>query len=580
MERRLAAILAADVVGYSSLVALDEERAVRAVRAHILAVELDIGLHHGRVVKTTGDGILAEFGSVVDAVSCATMMQVNIAKRNADATEAERMAFRIGVHVGDILILDDDIFGDGVNIAARVEGLAPPGGILVTSRVHEDVGNKLDLTFRDLGEHRLKNIPRPVRLFEVNHEVAVETPVPQERLQPGKPSLAVLPFLNMSDMADNEYFADGLTEDIITALAQVPWMFVIARNSSFTYKGMVVDVRKVGRDLGVAYVLEGSIRQQGNRLRISGQLVDAADGSNIWANKFDGTLEDVFGLQDRIADAVVSAIGTTVQAAEINRVSQKSSLSLTAYDHYLKALAALNRAQIDEAGEYLDKAIEIAPDYAKAMAIRSWCHTLRNTWLIGSEQELERLAGMAIAERALETDNSDIEVSAYAGYTLGFFGADIDRAFSLLAEATDRCPSFAWAWNSRAVLEGIQGDSLRAIEFGRVAQRLSPRDPQMFRTNIAIASGCIKLHRYEEALEEARIGLRLNPNIVVLLCFSIVSLWRMGRKDEASEQARLLMARKPSFRVSPFLEHKGRFRNFRDEVDGERTVYLDVGLPE
>jgi adenylate cyclase len=560
MERRLAAILVADVVGYSARVGDDEEGTINSVRGHMDALELVIGMHHGRVVKTMGDGILVEFGSVVDAVSCAATMQIRMVERNRERPIAEQIQFRIGVHVGDILIAGDDIFGDGVNIAARVESIAKPGGVVVTSRVHEDVLGKLDVNFNDIGEHSLKNIDRPIGLFEIGTSEPDAIVVQTKQSLPDKPSLAVLPFQNMSPAQENEYFADGLTEDITTALAYVPWIFVIARNSSFTYKGAAIDVRTVGQELGVRYVLEGSVRQQGQRLRVTGQLIDAETGAHIWAEKYDGTMEDVFELQDQMTEAVVAAIAPTIQTAEIDRAIRNQTNNLDAYDHYLQALAALNRAQTGSAATHLDQAIAAAPDYAKAMAIRAWCYSARLAWTTGASEEEERRAGLDLALKSLEMNNTDLEVAAYAGYTLGFFGADIDRSFALVGEATEKCPSFAWAWTSRAMLEALQGEPERALEYGHIAQRLSPKDPQMFRVHVAIASGYQAMGNHEQALREANLGLLLNPNIVVLADIKMHSSVKLGRVDEVRKYAQLFQSRNPAFRVSKYIEHKRRSR--------------------
>jgi adenylate cyclase len=374
VERRLAAILAADVVGYSAFVGQDEEGTIRALKGHLSALEPIIGLHAGRIVKFVGDGFLAEFGSVVDAVSCADAMQRRLAERNGDRPHDQCLHFRMGIHVGDIIVDGDDILGDGVNVAARLESIAKPGGITVSARVYEDVERNLDLAFADLGARELYNIARPVRIYEVVRDTReVERTILE---LPDKPSIAVLPFLNMSADLEQEYLADGLTEDIISALSYVPWIFVIARNSSFTYKGLSVDVRKIGRELGVRYLLEGSVRRSGDRLRVTGQLVDAKTSAHIWADHFDGTLKDVFDLQDRMTEAVVNAIAPKIREAEIERAGRKHPESLTAYDLYLRALAALNNIQITEASILLDNAIAATSDYAKAKAVRAWCYTL------------------------------------------------------------------------------------------------------------------------------------------------------------------------------------------------------------
>jgi adenylate cyclase len=344
--RRLAAILAVDVAGYSWLIGEDEEGTLdrfKALRREI--IDPKIAEHHGRIVKTTGDGLLVEFTSVVDALRCATQWQDAMRKRGAGISDDNRIEFRIGVHQGDIVVENEDIFGDGVNIAARLEGLAEPGGICVSARVQEDVAGRLDLTFDDLGEQSLKNIARPVRVYRVGLTTAENTPkgMPTESgpalALPDKPSIAVLPFANMSGDPEQEYFADGMVEEIITALSRIRWLFVIARNSSFTYKGQSVDVKQVGRELGVRYILEGSVRKAGQRVRITGQLIDAITGMHLWADRFDGSMEDVFDLQDKVAISVAGIIEPALQAAETARAAHRPTSDLTAYDLYLQPLS-------------------------------------------------------------------------------------------------------------------------------------------------------------------------------------------------------------------------------------------------
>jgi len=343
VERRLAAILAADVAGYSRLMGADEEGtldALRAIRRDL--VEPKIAEHRGRIVKTTGDGLLIEFPSVVNAVRCAVEVQRAIAERNSAVPADQRIEFRIGVHQGDIIVEDGDIFGDGVNLAARLEGLAEPGGICVSGRVHADAAGKVDAVFTDLGEQRLKNIARPVRAFAARtgaDPVAATTPLSPALALPDKPSIAVLPFQNLSGDPEQEYFVDGMVEEIITALGRIRWLFVIARNSTFTYKGQAVDVKQVGRDLGVRYVVEGSVRKAGGRVRIAGQLIDAETSAHLWADRFDGGLDDVFDLQDRVATSVAGVIEPALRAAETRRVAARPTADATAYDLYLRALS-------------------------------------------------------------------------------------------------------------------------------------------------------------------------------------------------------------------------------------------------
>src|SRR6202521_2781761 len=375
--RRLAAILAADVAGYSRLMGADEEGTHERLKAHRRAlVDPKITEHRGRIVKTTGDGMLVEFASVVDAVRCAVEVQRGMAERNAEVPQEQRIEFRIGINVGDIILDGGDIFGDGVNVAARLEGLAEPGGICLSGDAQRQVRGKLDVVFEDAGEQRLKNIAWPVRVFRVRPAGAAANARPALAL-PDKPSIAVLPFQNLSGDPEQEYFADGMVEDIITALSRFRNLFVISRNSSFTYKGHAVDVKQVGRELGVRYVLEGSVRKAANRVRITAQLIDAATGAHLWADRFDGGLEDIFSLQDQVTASVVGAIAPKLEQAEIERAKRKPTESLDAYDYYLRGIASVNLGTRDANAEALRlfyRASELDPDFATAYGMAAWCY--------------------------------------------------------------------------------------------------------------------------------------------------------------------------------------------------------------
>jgi adenylate cyclase len=378
VERRLAAILAADVAGYSRLIEVDEEGTLgrlKALRAEL--IDPKIAGHRGRIVKTTGDGLLVEFASVVDALRCAAEIQAAMANSNAPLPPDHRIELRIGINMGDIVIDDGDIFGDGVNVAARLEGLAEPGGICVSARVQEDAAGRLDLAFEDIGEQSLKNITRPVRVYRVRDAAAKILSAPAQPVLPlpDKPSIAVLPFANMSGDPEQEYFADGMVEEIITALSRIRWLFVIARNSSFTYKGQAVDVKQVGRELGVRYVLQGSVRKAGGRVRITGQLIDAATGTHLWADRFDGSLEEVFELQDKVASRVAGVIEPALQAAETARSAGRPTNDLNAYDLYLRAYAMFlsSARQISEGLRLMEQAIARDPRYGPALAWAAFC---------------------------------------------------------------------------------------------------------------------------------------------------------------------------------------------------------------
>jgi adenylate cyclase len=399
--RRLAAILAADVAGYSRLIGADEGGTLdrlRALRRELL--DPKIAEHRGRLVKTTGDGLLVEFGSVVDALRCAVEVQSEMTGHNTGVPPNKRIELRIGINVGDIVVEGGDIFGDGVNVAARLEGLAEPGGICVSARVQEDAAGKLDLAFEDIGEQQLKNIARPVRVFGA---VIGQKPVPEPALAlPDKPSIAVLPFANMSGDAEQEYFADGMVEEIITALSRIRWLFVIARNSSFTYKGQAVDVKQVGRELGVRYVLEGSVRKAGNRVRITGQLIDATTGAHLWADRFDGSLEDVFDLQDKVASSVAGVIEPALQAAETACSANRPTTDLTAYDLYLRAYAMSlsSAARFPEPLGLVEQAIARDPRYGPALAWAAICCFRLLLDGRSEDRDADRLKGADFARRA------------------------------------------------------------------------------------------------------------------------------------------------------------------------------------
>jgi TolB-like protein len=410
VERRLAAILAADVAGYSRLIGADEADTLarlKAVRGDL--IDRKIAENRGRIVKTTGDGLLVEFSSVVDALRCAIEVQAGVTERNAAVPADRRIEWRIGINVGDVVVEDGDIFGDGVNVAARLEGLAEPGGICVSARVQEDAAGRLDLAFEDMGEQALKNIIRSVRAYRlVTRDGSASTRASSGPALPDKPSIAVLPFANMSGDPEQEYFADGMVEEIITALSRIRWLFVIARNSSFTYKGKAVDVKQVGRELGVGYVLEGSVRKAGGRVRITAQLIDALSGTHLWADRFDGSLEDVFDLQDKVAFSAAGVIESTLQAAEIRRAADRPTTDLTAYDLYLRALPdclSWDRERIRSALDLLERAIERDPNFGPALALAAVCHHHFNT--LGGEGDLETHRGAALgyAQRALRASS-------------------------------------------------------------------------------------------------------------------------------------------------------------------------------
>jgi adenylate cyclase len=385
--RRLAAILAADVAGYSRLMGVDEEGTHERLKAHLAElVNPTIAEHRGRVVKNTGDGFLAEFASVVDAVRCAAEVQRGMAEREAGTPEDRRIRFRVGINLGDVIAEEHDIFGDGVNVAARLEGLAEPGGVFISNTVHDQVRDRLPFAFEDLGEQQVKNIARPVRVYRVRNDAdpLASQPTSSAPLPlPDKPSIAVLPFANMSGDPEQEYFADGMVEEIITSLSRIRWLFVIARNSTSSYKGQAIDPKQVGRELGVRYILEGSVRKAGGRVRITAQLIDAIAGAHLWADRFDGSLEDVFDLQDRVASSVAGIIEPALQSAETARSANRPTSDLTAYDLYLRAYAMTlsSAARFAEALRLMELAIERDPRYGTDARADAFC--AYSTYAIG-----------------------------------------------------------------------------------------------------------------------------------------------------------------------------------------------------
>jgi TolB-like protein/class 3 adenylate cyclase/Flp pilus assembly protein TadD len=547
--RRLAAILAADVAGYSRLIGADEEGTLNRLRSiRVELIDPKIIEHHGRIVKTTGDGLLVEFGSVVDGLRCAVEWQREMAERNA-STADDRIEFRIGINVGDVVVEDGDIFGDGVNVAARLEGLAEPGGICIPARVQEDAAGRLDLTFDDLGDQTLKNIVRPVRVYRVRLATGETAPTalsvkPTPALAlPDKPSIAVLPFQNMSGDPEQEYFADGMVEEIITALSRIRWLFVIARNSTFTYKGQAVDVKQIGRELGVRYVLEGSVRKGGNRVRITAQLIDAETGTHLWADRFDGPLEDVFDLQDKVAISVAGVIEPALQAAEIRRSAERPTNDLTAYDLYLRALSHYENGRIGiaHALELLGRAIERDPGYGPALALAAHCHMLLA--FVGG-REAHRNQGLDLARKALRVARDDPDVLGRAAYALGFFGEDLDAAIALIDRALELNPSFALGWFRSGWLRIWLGQPDVAIAHFQTSLRLSPRDP-IPASFLGIGCGHFFARRFDEARPMLLRSLQESPNSIpthrhLAACYAL-----MGRPDEAREIVERLRAISP-----------------------------------
>ena len=547
VERRLAAILAGDVVGYSRLMGADEEGTLSRLNAHRHKfLDPKISEHRGRIVKRTGDGILIEFGSVVDAARCAIEIQRGMIERNAPLAQDQRIELRIGIHVGDIMTEEGDIFGDGVNIAARLEGIAQPGGICLSDDAYRQVRGKLEADFQDAGEQQLKNIARPVRIYRFQPVgVATEAATPP---LPDRPSIAVLPFQNMSGDPEQDYFADGMVEDIITGLSRIRWLFVIARNSSFTYKGRAVDVTQVGRELGVRYVLEGSVRKAGARVRITSQLIDASTGRHLWAERYDRDLQDVFALQDEITMNVVAAIEPNVRQAEIERVKRKRPENLDAYDLVLRAIPHASAATPEEASQalvLLERAIALEPDYALAHAFAAWCCEQR--FVRGDHREDDRLKGVAHARLVLATSSDDATALGLAGFVLWMLAHDRTAALDAMNRALVISPSSLMTLMYGAVALAFMGETALAIERAQLALRLSPMDPLRWGALSATAIAHLLDGRYEEAAEFARRTVQLNPGFSSGLAFLAGALARNGRESEAKDVAARLLIMEPAF---------------------------------
>jgi TolB-like protein/class 3 adenylate cyclase/Flp pilus assembly protein TadD len=585
VERRLAAVLAADVAGYSRLMGRDEERTLADLKnARRTLIDPTIAGHRGRIVKTTGDGMLVEFASAVDAARCAAEVQRGMAAQNAGTPEEIRIEFRIGIHVGDIILDDNDIFGDGVNIAARLESIAEPGGVCISDDAQRQIRGKIDIAFEDIGPQVLKNIAEPMRAWRIRlGEKPASAPsenlstAPAQALAlPDKPSIAVLPFQNMSGDPEQEYFADGMVEDIITALSQFKSLFVIARNSSFTYKGKAVDIKKVGRELGVRYVLEGSVRKAGGKVRITGQLIEAATDRHLWADKFDGALEDVFDLQDRVTTSVVGLIAPKLEQAEIERAKAKPTEKLDSYDYYLRGMALTGKA-LPKARELFKKAFERDPEYAAAYAMAAW------TWMaqqgaVGLPLTAEANAdAIRLAHRGAGLANDDAFTLALCGHVLTYLGREYDRGASMVEQAVALNPNLAIAWNSLGWVSLMCDEPERAIEsFDRLI-RLSPLDPLRVGAWNGSAFALFSLGRYEEGCAVAAKSVQFAPNAHTLGAF-IINAVRAGRNAEARTAVAQLLKLQPDFRSSHSSEaFPVRSTEMRDRMI---AAFRDAGLPE
>ena len=585
MERRLAAILATDVVGYSRMIRADEEgtlAALQALRADLIDPKL--AEHHGRIVKLMGDGMLAEFPSVVDAVRAAVETQQAVAEHNADLPEDKRIEFRVGINLGDVVIDGDDIQGDGVNVAARLEGMAEPGGICISGGVHEQVRDRIDIPFKDLGEQEVKNISRPVRVWQwLPTAPATANPaiVDMPLALPDKPSIAVLPFVNMSGDPEQEYFSDGMTEEIITALSRLNWLFVIARNSTFAFKGKSADIREIARDLGVRYVLEGSVRKSGERLRISGQLIDATTGTHLWAGKFDGNLADVFALQDEMTENVISAIEPNLRRAERQRSKRKRPENLQAYDFYLRALPYLYAFRPEPnatALRLLEQAVAAQPDFAPALANLAWALEQRFVHHWPNAEPEDPVRAIEIAKQAIAADRSDADATSLGGFLLTMLAHDhesgqraIERALEINPNSATVCWTAGWVYL-------FCGEAKRALELAERLIRLSPVDMEMHFILNVMGMAYLFLRRFDEAAEISARSLDYDDGVDVVYWIRTPACAHLGQSEDVAKAVSALLNAAPNFSISGFRKQVP-FRNpehMQIIVDGFRLA----GLPE
>jgi adenylate cyclase len=579
--RRLAAILSADVVGYSRLMAIDEAGTLGRLKAlrHAVINPL-IAQHNGRIFKLMGDGALVEFASVVDAVACAMEVQKSVSANQADAPEDQRLVLRIGVNLGDIIVEGDDIYGDGVNVAARIEGLATPGGICISRSARDQVRDKLNITLDDMGEVEVKNIPRAVRIFRVRVDgakpaVAAEpAPTAQAAALPDKPSIAVLPFDNMSGDPEQEFFADGLTEDILTALSRFRGLFVISRNSAFVYKGKATNLQEVAKDLGVQYIVEGSVRKAGNRVRITVQLIDAKADHHIWAERYDRELEDIFAVQDEVTTAIVATLPGRIDAATQERAERKLPENMAAHEFVMAGKTLHHRstqADNEEALRLLDRAIELDPKYAHAHSwkacvlgqswVYSWCEDRDATWEKVSEE-------LQIA-LALDDDDSDVHrVLAAVNLAHG----DFDKATYHQERALILNPNDDLIVVQQGEILTWLGQPEEGIEWIRKAMRLNPYFPERFCSHTGRAFYMAR--RYEEAVESFT---RISAPDHTHHSFLAASCAQMDDESAAKAHSEAVLKQDPAFTVEGYLDTLHYKRE--SDLDHHREGLLKAGLP-
>ncbi|RQH11962.1 tetratricopeptide repeat protein [Bradyrhizobium sp. RP6] len=577
VQRRLAAILAADVVGYSALMQRAEEATYAEFeRLKQELIEPSLYRNEGRLIKTTGDGALVEFASPLAAVRCAVEIQDYL----ASGTSPFRL--RIGLNLGDVIVgQDGELYGDGINIAVRLEGIADPGGILISEKVYSEVEGKLAVSFEDRGEQQLKNISRPVRAYDVR---AGASSALTERLNavpplPDKPSIAVLPFENMSGDPEQEYFADGMVEEITTALSRFKSLFVIARNSSFTFKGKAVDIKEVGRRLGVRYVLQGAVRKAPGKVRVTAQLIEVATGAHIWAEKFERDMTDIFALQDDVALAVVSAIQPRLFQAEIAMAKRRRPEDLTAYDLYLRAIQRAfrtTREGLAEALRLVQRALELDPEFAAAAALAGACHAENVVRSYAVDAQFESREAVRLVRMALKLDHDDPDTLANAALISALLVGDWETEIEMSDRAVTLNPNSYRAWNCRGWVYKVAGQPEEAIRSFERAVRMSPLDPQQYIVLTGMGFALIELRRFDEAISAGKKAQRHNPSYPGPYRCLASALAHLGRDADAREAAARMLEIDPAFTISAWIGRSRLSINAKLMIEGFRKA----GLPE
>lgn len=582
-SRKLAAILSADIAGYSALVSADEEGTVRKLKEIRQAVLPIIEKYGGRIIDLAGDGVLAEFPSAVRGVEAAISVQDQMNALNSRLEPV--MQFRIGINLGDVIHDGERLYGDGINIAARLEGLAEAGGICISGKVYEEVKGKVAGAFCDLGDQYLKNISVPVRVFSYSRDTRANSARLLENTAhpsvPQRASIAVLPFTNVSGEAEQEYFADGVVEEIIISLTRFRWLFVIGRNSTFAYKGRTIDTKNVGLELGVRYVLQGTVRRAGGRIRITAQLIEAATGAHLWAERFDGSAEDVFELQDNVTLSVVAAIAPKLEAAEIQRSKFKPTESLDAYDYYLRGIENLHlqtQHSTNEALQLFQKATELDPDFSVAHASAAFCYSQRKAfgWVTDRQHDVSEAA--RLARRALEFRNDDALTLSRAGMALAYVVEDFAAGALFIERARAFNPSLAPVWHASGWLKVWIGEPDTAIEHLQWFIRLSPLDYLLHSVRSAIAFAHVFAGRYTEATLSADQALAERPNSHQALRAAALSYACAGQTEHAHRMVARLLQVDPAFRISKLKQLTPLQR--AQDIDRYEQGMRKAGLPE